>query len=136
MTDRPLDTYARRLSPSSPLAEPETLEADMGCFGWLRGVRDRALMLELRKKDGHILAVGYGWIERVEFEPESGITLHVPGRKILIKGSGLNSEARPTIRLFDGIIRHRVPWICEADRAETVQPTCQAIIVERIQWDG
>lgn len=134
MTDRVLDSYARRLGPNSPLAEPETLEADMGCFGWLRGVRDRALMLELRKKDGHILAVGYAWIERVEFEPDTGITIYLPGRKILIKGSGLNTEARPTIRLFDGIIRHRVPWIREEGRAQLLQANLSSTMVDGVEW--
>ncbi|WP_255111658.1 hypothetical protein [Synechococcus sp. RedBA-s] len=120
----------------APKPEPETDEAeDCGCFGWLRGVRERSIMLELRKKDGHILAVGYSWLERVEFDPSEGITLHLPGRKIKITGSGLNSDARPTVRLFDGIIRHRVPWIREADRSEGLKTGEQAALVEGIQWD-
>lgn len=134
MTDRVLDSYARRLGPSSPLTEPETLEADMGCFGWLRGVRDRAISLELRKKDGHVLAIAYSWIERVEFVPESGVTLYLTSRKITIKGTGLLSEARPSIRLFDGIIRHRVPWVKESDRPTSLGADASAVLIDSIEW--
>lgn len=137
MTDKLLDKYTKRAptSDASPVeAEPDEAE-NLGCFGWLRGVRDRSLMLELRKKDGHVLAVGYSWLERVEFEPEEGITLHLPGRKVRIKGSGLNTDCRPTVRLFDGIIRHRVPWIRESDRTELLQAENDAVTIESIAWD-
>lgn len=137
MTDRLIDKYTKRSPQGDPASpDPEGDEAEnLGCFGWLRGVRDRSLMLELRKKDGHCLAVGYSWLERVEFEPEEGITLHLPGRKVRITGSGLNTEARPTVRLFDGIIRHRVPWIREADRTDLLKSDADAVTVESIAWD-
>lgn len=70
-------------------------------------------MLELRKRGGNIIAVGYGWLERVEFDPSVGITLLVPGQKILIRGQNLNAEIRPNVRLFEGITRHRVAWVRE-----------------------
>jgi hypothetical protein len=137
MTDRLLEKYTKRPAADATKPEPETDEAeDCGCFGWLRGVRDRSIMLELRKKDGHILAVGYSWLERVEFDPSEGITLHLPGRKVKITGSGLNADTRPTVRLFDGIIRHRVPWIREADRAESLTSDADAVVVESIAWDS
>jgi len=136
MTDRLLDKYTKRPAADAPKPEPEGDEAeDCGCFGWLRGVRDRSIMLELRKKDGHILAVGYSWLERVEFDPSEGITLHVPGQKIKVTGSGLNTDARPTVRLFDGIIRHRVPWIRESGRTEVLKAGDDAVTVESIDWD-
>jgi hypothetical protein len=137
MTDRLLDKCTKRPATDAPKPESETDESEnCGCFGWLRGVRDRSLMLELRKKDGHVLAVGYSWLERVEFDPSEGITLHLPGRKVKITGSGLNTDARPTIRLFDGIIRHRVPWIREAGRAESLKSDADAVVVESIGWDS
>lgn len=132
MSDSLIDKYAKR--PPSQLAEhaePET--DDLGCFGWLRGVRDRAIMLELRKKDGHVLAVGYAWIERVELVPEQGITLHLPGRKVHIKGSGLNNGE--SARLFDGLIRHRVPWVRESQHAERLRDAEGSVTVESITWD-
>ena len=45
--------------------EAEALQ-DLGAFGWLRGVRDRAVMLELRQKDGGIVAFPYAWLERAD----------------------------------------------------------------------
>lgn len=40
-----------------------------------------------------------------------GIALHLAGQKIRIKGRNLNAEARQNVRLFEGITRHRIPWI-------------------------
>src|SRR5258707_5878740 len=68
---------------------------DLGAFGWLRGVRDRALMLELRRRDGSALALGYAWLERAEFDPSEGITLCFGGKTVRITGRNLDNEARP-----------------------------------------
>lgn len=107
---------------------------DLGCFGWLRGIRDRSTMLELRKKDGNILAVGYGWLERVQFDPSEGIRLHIGGQTILIKGRNLNAQVRPTVRLFEGITRHRVPWVQEADQLMQFEASTQVAVVDSIDW--
>ncbi len=122
-------------SPVNSAAWEET--EDVGLFGWYRGIRDRAIMLELRKKDGHVLAIGYGWIERAEFDPDQGILLHLPGRVVRIQGSGLNQEVRPHVRLFEGIVRHRVPWVQESDQHQHLRTAqaSEAISIERIQWD-
>lgn len=107
---------------------------DLGTFGYLRGIRDRATMLELRRKTGDILAVGYGWLERVEFDPSEGITLHLAGQQIRIKGRNLNAAVRPTVRLFEGITRHRVPWLREATEAEVIQAGADACVAIEILW--
>lgn len=131
-----LDRYAARQG--EPLGSGGSVEVEaadnLGAFGWLRGIRDRAVMLELRKKDGHILAVGYGWLERVEFNPSDGITLSVVGQKIRIKGRNLNAEVRQSIRLFGGIARHRVPWVQEASQADSMEADDKAPIVDSIEW--
>ncbi len=136
MTDSVLQKYTTRRP--DDLTESSTSEAepldDFGSFGWLRGVRDRATMLELRKKNGNIHAVGYAWLERAEFDPSTGITLHVVGQTIHIIGRHLNSELRPNTRLFQGITRHRVPWIQEADESTTMTTEDGAVLVERIEW--
>lgn len=106
---------------------------DLGAFGFLRGTRDRALMLELRKKDGNIQAIGYAWLERAEFDASEGITLHIAGRTIKIKGRNLNAEIRQNVRLFQGITRHRVPWIQEADNATTMETRSTGILIESIE---
>src|SRR5581483_10396872 len=84
--------------------EDETPD-DLGAFGWLRGVRDRAVMLELRRKDGSAVAFAYTWLERAEFDPSQGITLKFGMEKVKIAGRNLNAEAKPNVRLFAGILR-------------------------------
>lgn len=136
MSDKLLDKYTGGPA-ANAAAPPDGEDAEsLECFGWLRGsARERAIMLELRKKDGHVMAVAYAHIERVEYKPEEGMTLYLPGGKVRIKGSGLNSEARPGVRLFDGVIRHRVPWIREADRSALLKVAQSAVVVESIAWD-
>src|SRR5580658_8907596 len=102
MSGKILDRYSGRasesMSDSLAASEPDGAE-DLGIFGWLRGTRDRSVMLELRKKTGNIRAIGYGWIESIDFDPSTGITLKCGGQVIRIKGRNLNSEARPQVRL-------------------------------------
>src|SRR5262249_46759205 len=105
----------RRGVPAADGSGDSDASDDLGAFGWLRGIRDRATMLELRKKDGSIMALGYGWLDRAEFDPSDGITLHVLGRTVRIKGRNLNAETKPLMRLFHGIVRHKVPWVIESD---------------------
>ena len=65
------DVLDRHL-PSRTALPPRTSEeepSDLGAFGWLRGVHERAAMLELRRKDGSIVAFAYHWLERAEFDP-------------------------------------------------------------------
>jgi hypothetical protein len=136
MTANLLQKYTSRQAEDSSdnlPAEPESLD-DLGAFGWLRGARDRAIMLELRKKDGNVLAVGYAWLERAEYDPSVGITLHVVGKTIHIKGRNLNAELRPNLRLFQGITRHRVPWIQEADQPTMMESQGKGTLVESIEW--
>lgn len=117
------------LRASSPSVRPETNEAacgdardtpleDLGCFGWLNNPRDRADMLELQLKTGVIAALPYAWIDFAEFDPSEGIALHTRGSKTIIRGRNLNAEVRPLVRLMQGIIHRRVPWIRESDRGE------------------
>lgn len=133
MTDSVLQRIAARANDNVETAEAEQLD-DLGVFGWLRGVRDRAVMLELRKKDGNILAVGYAWLDKVEFNPSQGIVLCLGGQKITIRGRNLNEELRPNVRLFQGLCRHRVPWIQEADEATFMESQGRGTLVEEIEW--
>ena len=120
--------------------EPEKAETeieatdDLGAFGWLRGIRDRAISLELRKKTGNIVAIPYMHLERLEFDPSSGITLYAGGQTYRIKGRNLNAEIQPTKRLWQGLVRCRVPWIQEADRPDALQADKSATVVESIEW--
>ena len=137
MIDKILDRYAGRESAngaSGDLLQDEEEVDDLGTFGFLRGSRERATMLELRKKDGSILAVGYGWIEKVAFDPTDGITLHVVEQRIRIKGRNLNREVHPKVRLFEAICRHRVPWLREADEPQSLAAGEHDAIIESIDW--
>lgn len=137
MNGKILDRYSGRaselVSEGSSASEPDGAE-DLGTFGWLRGTRDRSVMLELRKKTGDIVAIGYGWIDRIEFDPSKGITLKCGGQVIRIKGRNLNSEARPQVRLFQGLTRHRVPWLQEAGQSAALVADKQAPVIESIEW--
>jgi hypothetical protein len=137
MSDRILQKYMGRIGDntigSAATDEAETAD-DLGAFGWLRG-RERAIMLELRKSNGNIVAIGYSWLERVEFDPTEGITLHAAGQRIRIRGRNLNGEVRPNVRLFRGITRHRVAWIQEADGPAAMQAGKTVIVIDKIVWE-
>lgn len=141
MTDRLLDKYTSRVgrgggsaSESTP-ARPEREEIeDHGCFGWLRGIRDRAVMLELRKKDGRVLAIPYGWIERIEYDPDRGITLICGGKAISIEGHGMGNDSPSASSLLSGLIRHRVPWVREAPGCMESSGPPQLCGVADISW--
>ncbi len=107
---------------------------DHGAFGWLRGFHDRSIMLELRKKNGNIKAIGYAWLERIEFDPSEGITLYVAGHQIKIKGRNLNTDLGDHVQLFQGITRHRVPWVQESDEPAALLAGKGATVVEEIEW--
>lgn len=114
MSDKTLERILGRRSPE--VAEHDDGDADdHGCFGWLRGVRERALMLELRKRSGHIKSFGYAWLETAEFDPSEGIILYYPGHVVRIRGANLNGSDGPSplASLFRGILSHRVPWLTE-----------------------
>lgn len=113
----------------------EDSQDDYGAFGFLRGVRDRALFLELRLKDGNIRAIGYAWIEGIDFDRSEGLLLHVAGQRIRIKGRNLDAEVQPNITLLKGLTRHRVPYIQEADNAMAMKTSGQSILVESIDWE-
>jgi hypothetical protein len=128
--------YASRFGDAAELANVSDDQGteDLGAFGFLRGTSDRAEMLELRKKTGDIRAIGYGWIEKVDFDPSAGITLYAGDEKIRIKGRNLNAIAHQQVSLLGGIIRHRVPWISESDQSKTLQAEKSHVVVEAIEW--
>lgn len=140
MSDSLLQKYAKLQSKPedhslpAPAASQENETDDLTAFGFLRGVRDRALMLELRKRDGNVKAVGYAWLSQVEFDPSIGITLHVGGQQIRIRGRNLNAECRANVRLFQGLVRHRVPWIQELDEPALMQTGEGETVIEKIEW--
>lgn len=133
-----LSQFTSRVAPSHSRGEPKPeLDSDrdenLGAFGWLRGARDRALMLELRRRDGSAVAFGYSWLERIDFDAASGMTLTFGRQVVRIQGRNLNAESRPNVRLLDGLCRHRVPWIQEADEPTSLRADPIATVIERIE---
>jgi hypothetical protein len=43
-------------------------------------------------------------------------------------------EGHPQVRLFEGLTRHRVPWIREAERAEILAAKEGACLIEAVEW--
>ncbi len=132
MTDSALKRFLAVNAPDKDDAADVELE-DLGAFGVLRGPHERALMLELHKKDGSIEAFNYAWLGRASFEPSEGIVLHFSGTTVTIIGRNLNAEIRPNVRLFTAICRHRVPWVREADGATAFTTPKGAVVVDEIR---
>lgn len=134
MNDSVLRQFATRvMNPEGDNDQTSELNDDLGSFGLLRNVRDRAIMLELRKKDGSVNALGYAWLEHITYDPGT-ITLHFTNKTVKITGRNLNSEARPHVRLLDGLCHHRIAWIQEADEPTAMTAAKQATVIERVEF--
>jgi hypothetical protein len=131
-----LQKYAPAKPDESTGEEPVDSLDDLGAFAALRGIHDRALMLELRHKDGRRRALGYAWLHDVQFDPSNGITLYFGKTKVTIEGRNLNTEIRPGVRLFECIIRHRVPWVQEADEAAALLSSKEMVVIETIEIES
>ena len=123
------------VSNDNAATENEGLD-DLGSFGWLRGIRDRAIMLELRHKDGRISAFGYAWLKHVDFDPSGDLVLDFSGEKVRIRGQNLAAEVRPSQQLISGILRHRVVWSQEADETTLLEGGSSATVIEEIKLAG
>ncbi|MBI1380950.1 MAG: hypothetical protein GC161_07680 [Planctomycetaceae bacterium] len=107
---------------------------DLGCFGWLRGARERAPMLRLWKRTGECLAISYSWIERINYDPSVGIVIHMGSTAVTLHGRNLNRAERPQVRLFEGLTRQRVPWVKEEDADPAFIPSREACVVDKLSW--
>jgi hypothetical protein len=125
-------TFSAPNTTALPAARAEEDESpfDLGTFGWLRGVKDQAIMLELRLRSGNVVAVSYAYIDRAEYDPSEGITLHVgSGKTVRIEGANLNASVASGARLFEGIVRRRVPWVRECSEGDA-----QAVRVTNVEF--
>ncbi|MBC7855285.1 MAG: hypothetical protein IAF94_17795 [Pirellulaceae bacterium] len=134
--DKILQRYLRtdRDEPESPANEEGEVD-DLGSFGWLRGIRDRAAMLEFRQKDGNSIAFDYGWLRKVEFNPSDGLVLHFGGDAVVkITGRNLNRPTRPNVQLLRGILAHRILWIQEASEPDILKAADHTTVIEQIAF--
>lgn len=134
-----LSQFTSRVAPVPPKVESEAEqepaggEDSLGAFGILRGIRDKSVMLEFRRRDGTAKAFSYSLLEEIEFDSSVGITLKFATRTARIVGRNLNSEQRPNVRLLEALCRHRVPWIQEADAANARRADRGATVIEHIE---
>jgi hypothetical protein len=115
-----------------PTVESEQLD-DLGAFGFLRGAHDRALMLELRFRDGSATGFPYTYLARVDFDPSTGIVLRFGGHTVTITGRNLSAKVPPNVQLHRMILRHRVPWIQQADGATAMAAPKGLLVIEGIK---
>ncbi len=127
-----LDKYICRPKVESPPADDEHDAIENWGFGWLRGMRETAIMLEVRHRDGRMSAFNYVTLDRAEFDPSDGITLHFGSKTVKITGRNLNAEARRNVRLFNGLLRRRIPWIQVADEPTALAAAKGATVIEDV----
>jgi hypothetical protein len=129
-----------------PTPEPEVEGAEASCaaFGYLRGIRDQAVAVELRFRDGNRLWFPYAWLGTWQYNPSEGLLLKFSGDLVylvLIRGSNLDqplSEGAPINLTQAGFQRHRVLWLREMSEEEIRQvgetgPTIDSIQVAEFE---
>jgi hypothetical protein len=118
-------------------ASKEDDEDACAAFGFLRGLRDRAVMLEFRFANGNSLSLPYSWLGPIRYDPSLGMLLRFVGdlvHVVLIEGSNLNVSIDGGVSLYDrGILRHRVTWIREMPRERRSGASENGISIEGIR---
>lgn len=136
----------RRQSPLSALAArlpgaggtDDTVEESCAAFGFLRGLHDRGLMVELRFRTGNTHSFPYSWLGPVQFNPSVGLLLRFTGdvvTLVLIRGSNLDAVVKDRgVNMTDrGLQRHRVTWVREMDEDELRRAGTGEATVDRIE---
>lgn len=98
-------------------------EASCPAFGYLRGLRERALAIEFRFRDGNREWFPYSCLGPWRFNPSAGLLLKFTNdvtTLVLIRGSNLDAMVGDrAINLTDhGLQRHRILWVREMDEGE------------------
>ena len=92
--------------------------------------RPGSLRLVVLPKHSQCRTYPYAWRFPPKCNPSDRIALKFGSEEVKIIGRNLNAEIRPNVRLFCGIVRHRVPWIQEADRPTAIEAGRGAVVVE------
>jgi hypothetical protein len=123
-----------------PTNEPEVegVEASCAAFGYLRGIRDQAIAVEFRLRDGNRAWFPYAWMGTWQYNPSEGLLLKFSGDLVylvLIRGSNLDhplSEG-PVNLTQAGLQRHRVLWLREMSAEEIRQVGESGPTIDSIQ---
>jgi hypothetical protein len=116
--------------------QEESDEQSCSAFGFLRGVRDRALALELRFANGNSDWLANSCLVSWRFNPSVGLMLKFTGdvvTLVLIRGSNLDALVNDSVDLPHGIQRHRIMWVREMDKAETRQVGQAGPTIDKIE---
>src|ERR1700723_3713808 len=87
-----------------------------------------------------ITVTGMGHIERRQrtakrqpYQEASTNLRRFAGAHVRIIGRNLNAAARPNVRLYAGIARHRVPWIEVAEGTHMIEAAKDTVIIEEVR---
>ncbi len=136
---RSLSALTRPARPGAAPDDPAAQSDEEACaaFGFLRGLRERALCVEFRFRDGNRKAFPYSWLGPADYNPSAGVLLKFVGDLVylvLIEGANLNALVQDTVSLYDrGLQRHRVTWVREMTRPEQERAGEGEPTVERIR---
>jgi hypothetical protein len=116
-----LDPFSR--PPKEKESDKDSDEESCLAFGYLRGLRERALAVELRYRNGNRDWFPYSWLGPCRFNPSVGLLLKFTGdvvTMVLIRGSNLDALVnRGAVNLTDrGFQRHRITWVREMEEDE------------------
>ncbi len=134
-------------SPFAPLRlpkengkEPDATSDEESCaaFGYLRGLHDRALALQLRFRNGNSDWFSYGLLASWRYNPSIGLLLKFTGdlvTLVLIRGSNLGAMVnRESANLMGmGLQRHRITWIREMEEDELRKAGKDEPTIDRIE---
>ena len=76
-------------------------------------------------------AYSYNTLDQADFDPWYNAAFR-EGRVGII-GRNLNAEARPHLRLFEGITRHRVSWIQVADEPTAMEAATNSVVIVAVE---
>lgn len=131
------------LAKDKPRDDDAAEEAACRGFGFLRGIRDRALAIEFRMSRGDSVWFAYSHLASWRHNPSVGLLLKFTDdvtTLVLIRGSNLSGFAgKHAVNLTDrGIQRHRITFIREMDeeelrKADQGEPTIDKIEVAEFE---
>lgn len=87
-------------------AQTEQVEEEGKYFGFDRQENGRALMFELRTRDGRRSALPYSYLTRADFDPDKGIEIYVSNVVVLVKGRDLGT-------IYSYLLQNRLTWMRE-----------------------
>ncbi len=86
--------------------EAEETEQQSKFFGFEPQPSGRALMFELRTRDGRRSALPYSYVTRADFDTGKGIEIYVSNVVVLIKGRAMED-------IFAYFLQNRLTWVRE-----------------------